>query len=139
MVRENNDAFFMNYQLLKLYYISMNDVKLSLTVILPGRVPVSGEESPVNSYEESVQVYNEVSKRLEKVKIRMKKRKPAQQHLNICSEAYKEMISNSTPYGFEGTSFQWKKMKKNDKLIWHLQEIAKSLGGELMSYHLFDD
>ena len=117
----------------------MNEIKVSLTVALQGRVPMSGEESPVNSKEESVSVYNEISKRFEKIKIRVKKCKPAQQVLNISDEAYKEMISNSVPYGFNGTSFEWKKYKKNEKLIWHLQEIAESLGGEILSYHVYND
>lgn len=117
----------------------MNDIKLSLSVALPGRVSESGEESPVNSREEVVEVYNEVSRRLEKVKIRVKKCKPAQQAINMSSDAYRTFISQTKPFGFKGTSHEWKNMKKNDRLIWHLKEIADSLGGILVAYHVFDD
>ena len=117
----------------------MNDVKLSLTVALQGRVPVSGEESPVNSSEEVVEVYNEVSRRMEKIRIRMKKCKPAQQVINMSSDAYAAFISNSKPFEFKDGPIKWKNMKKNDKLIWHLEQIAENLGGTIVSYHVFDD
>lgn len=117
----------------------MNDVKLSLAIALPGRVMMSGEESPVNSQRETVKVYNDVTKKFENIHITTKKCKPAQQHINICSEAYKDMVSNSTPYGFKGTSFEWKKLKKNEKLLWHMQELAAAMGGMLVNYHIFDD
>ncbi len=117
----------------------MNDIKLSLTVALQGRVPVSGEESPVNSREEVVEVYNPTSRRLEKVKIRVRKCKPAQQVINMSSDTYRAFISNTKPFDFKDGPIAWKNMKKNDKLVWHLQQVAESLNGTIVSYHVFDD
>lgn len=121
----------------------MSDIKLSLTITLPGRVMMSEQEcseNPTKNYSnESVEVYNEVSKRMETVKYKVRNTKPAQQVLNMSSEAYYSFISNSMPYNYKGTSFAWKKLKKNEKLLWHFMNIADELGGEILSYHVFDD
>ena len=117
----------------------MNDIKLSLTVTLPGRVPVSGEESPVNTHQEQVCVYNPITKRMEKVKVYIKNNKPAQQVLNMSSEAYQNFISNTKPYEYEGGAMEWKKLKKEEKIIWHLEQIAQSMGGEIRSFNVYDD
>lgn len=120
----------------------VTDIKVSLTVALPGRTMVSKEESlknPMLLTKEVVKIYDVKTNRINNVNIFTRVTKPASQSLNICSEAYKKMISSSTPLKYEGTSHQWNKLNRNDRLLWHLENIAQELGGVIMSYEVFPD
>lgn len=115
----------------------MTDIKLSLTVAVPGATMVSEEASSGNAVK--FQVYNERSKRMENIFFRMNKRIPAQQVINMTTEAYENFISEAKPWNYKGTSVHWKHMKRKERLIWHLENIAEELGGEIISYHVFND
>ena len=143
----------------------MIDVKLSLSIILPGGVMFSREESlkplkkPVKNNKGKIlkkkgeTVYKTVLvpsfEKNDSFKLKLKdagkevettvfvrKCKPAKQVINICEEAYEHMISSTeVPYGYKGN---WKTLSKNQKIKWHCERIAASLGGTFDSFQVLD-
>ena len=136
----------------------MNDIKVSLNIILPGRVMYTKEEcvkeikssyidkkghkrskdTIVDDYEkynlESMKVYSEYSTDI--LHIHTRKCKPATQSININKEAYEFMTSLDSAIG---NPKQWKQMSKIKRLEAHLNNYAESLGGVLDNYVIFED
>ena len=126
----------------------MNDIKVSLTIALPGRVMLSkaeclktmkkdSETVVVEDYDKTDKEYLQVGKRTYTLHIR--KTKPATQKLNLGKYAYDYMIGNESPYWFKPYNGQkWSNLSKKQRLVAHLEGIAESLGGTLISYTVFD-
>lgn len=60
------------------------------------------------------------------------------QSINITEEAYDYYTSKEAPQGFKNIPM-WLSMGKKKRLEWHLNEIAKGLGGVVASYTVFED
>lgn len=97
----------------------MIDIKVNLTITLPGRVKISEVE---------------VSKKL---KDKVFKTKDAKQVIKLSREAYNFMTSNYCPENFK--SKNWSQMGKKARLETHLKEIAEALGGKMLSYQIFEN
>ena len=118
----------------------MQEVKISLTIALPGRVIRSLENATLEKH--SMTLVERVGKnKINKHTITYStpKAEDVIQVLNMNKEAYKYMTSNETPSFMLNNSRDWKNMSKKKKLEMHLNETAKSLGGKLLFYHVFDD
>lgn len=126
----------------------MVDVKISASIIFPGRVlPAEPRLLKKTRKERKKEKQNEmISYRqeiihLEKGKpivINLREAIPASQVIHLSSEAYSYMSSpdNPTP----GVKiFEWKKLSKNKRVKLHLQITAESLGGKLESFAIMED
>ena len=60
------------------------------------------------------------------------------QTINITESAYNYYTSKEAPQGFKNIPM-WLSMGKKKRLEWHLNEIAKGLGGVVASYTVFED
>lgn len=141
----------------------MNDVKLSLTVTLPGRVMFSKQEClktlkktvvGKNNRKKEIEVIAEDFAKTENhsmvittkvdgkdvretISFRTRKCRPVTQVINMTTEAYNYMISAECPH-WEKLK-DWKKMSKKDKLESHLHQTALHLGGVVKHYKVFED
>lgn len=124
----------------------MDDIKVSVTFTLQGRVLLTQEEANTLEKEnvgygynsESVTIYNHQQKKKETFTFKTRKQRIITQTLNIGKEAYLYMISkDSCPSGI--TMFIWGKLNKQKRLEEHLKLIAKQLNGTLKEFFIFDD
>lgn len=115
----------------------MDNIKISLTVILPGSVMVSAEESAKNPLKTTDKSEMELFYRGKKERLQIFTRKtvPARQVINLTQEAYDNFISDNIPYKFKGV---WKGLSDKDKIRWWCQNIANSLGGQVAGIQVFD-
>ena len=142
-----------------------NEIKVSLTVALRGGVMLSKEEclkttqKTIEKKTKSGKVYKKTinvqvedwdkmdkhtlkvvdkdGKNPEVVTFHTRRTKPATQSMNICKEAYKYMTSKECPAWRK--PYQWAQMSPKQRLEAHLQRIAEDLGGEILSYKVFED
>lgn len=122
----------------------MSEIKLNLSIVLPGRTMYSqqvAENKPELLKTESFtfSTYNKKNKKSTKETLTYQVRTciPAKQSINICKEAYYDMISNSCPNGVKPSD--WKRMSKKERLEYNLNEICEGLGGVSYSYKVFND
>lgn len=144
----------------------MTDVKVSLSIILPGSVMYSQEESlkalqkPVRNKKgkvlkkkgepvlqtvlvpdfaknDSFTIKLEEGKEVEEVTVFVRKNRPAKQVINLTEEAYEYMISKNEPYGYQGKTM-WSALNRNQRIKWHCQRIAESLGGTFEAFKVLD-
>lgn len=143
----------------------MDNIKLSLSIVLPGRTLWSREESlkpllkvqfnkngkPIKDKDgnvvrkeklcedyakhDSFTVEASDGKTTESIKVLTRKCKPAKQVINLTQEAYDEMVSNTKPYGFKGN---WQQLSRNQKLKWHCDQIASSIGGTVENFQVME-
>jgi hypothetical protein len=126
------------------------EVKLSLSIKLPGRVMYSQEGAKALEYHGLagftkhslvVEMHKRMGKKVkvDKETIHYKTRNtiPAVQNINISKEAYIYMTGKECP-SF-ATPKDWNRMSKIKRLEAHLAEIAESRGGTVMHYHIFED
>jgi len=72
----------------------------------------------------------------EVLKVATRKCRPATQVISLSEEAYEEFINpGTTPYKYKGV---WRSLTKNQRVQWHCQQIAESLGGRLDSFVILD-
>lgn len=163
----------------------MVDVKVNLTVLLPGSTMMSKQECLKQLKEEvkdkkghvlkdkkgnvrfrtrlvpdpekhdyhSVKVIDK-NGRPEYLPYYTRKCIPAKQVLNISTAAYFYFISNEVPQGYRApANFKpymslkkmsavqqaWVALSEDEKLKWHLERTAETLGGTLLDYVVYDD
>jgi hypothetical protein len=138
----------------------MDAIKVTLNVILPGRVMYSKHDSKKlvettktlktgvtkkikklvwdNDKTESfnVSVIDEGNSRQNLI-IVVRGNKPATQCLNINEQSYNYMVSKECPYFSKPK--EWATLSKKKRLEAHLADIAESLGGKVSSYNVYDD
>ena len=141
-----------------------NEIKVSLNIILPGRVMLSKAEclkttqkeitrkrKNGQSYKKVVDVQVEDPDKMDKDTIRVtdngknyetltvytRKCKPATQSINLYKDTYDYMVSKECPEWCKVS--MWNQMGKKARLEAHLKRIAEHLGGKLQSYQVFDD
>lgn len=137
----------------------MNDIKVSLTITLPGRVMFSKQEclkqlresyvdkkghkrfktKTVDDLDKCDISHTKVSDGFssEILNIRTRKCKPATQSINLSTETYEYMISDACPHEIKIST--WRTMKPKARLEAHLNGIAEYLGGTLLEYQVFED
>lgn len=122
----------------------MDNVKVSLSIILPGAVMQSKEEvmferkdglkSLDPSKHDCITIKVADNKNRETIKIYTRKSKPAKQVININEENYRYMIQEK-PVKFKGN---WNGLSNKNKILWHAEQIAASLGGEVDSVEILN-
>lgn len=130
----------------------MSNVKMSVTIELPGSTMMTPQECGENpkNYKKQVQVlsikaYDAKAKKSsfkkEKIEYRTRKCIPAYQSINMTEEAYEYMISSLCPewYAPMGGINKWKKLPIKERLQLHLDRTCKSLGGISYTYVVFGE
>lgn len=119
----------------------MDNIKISLSIALPGSVLYSKESSFENGKPIPEKHHKEFMKiedgkgHFETITVNTRKCIPAKQIINITEEAYNYFISDEKPPEYRN---DWKSMSKPARLYWHLTEIAKSRGGKMIDYKVLD-
>ena len=144
----------------------MNEIKLSLSIELPGSTMFSKEECLKTTHkviekktkagkiykktikvkvedwdkmeEYSMKVTNRDGTNPEIITFHTRKCKPATQSLNISKEAYEYMIDKDSCPSWSKPG-KWAVMGKKERLKTHLQKIVEHLGGTSYSYQVFED
>lgn len=131
----------------------MDDIKLSVTVVLPGNTMMTSQECEQNPQENYTTNFTPLFvKRLDRktkkpyfkkeiLEFKTRKCKDAQQVLRMNSDAYDNMVSTNCPdwYIPKGGISKWKKLSKEQKLLEHLTRICESFGGKSFTYNVFSD
>lgn len=144
------------------------DTKLTLNIILPGRVMYSVKEAtkvlqkpvrnnkgkvlkkkgqvvlkntevPAFEYHDTFTItLNEDGKEVQQ-KVMVRKCRPASQVINMTEDAYNAFVAPSpTPYGYPRKNVPWEKLTKNQRIKWHGEQIAESLGGSFGGFQVLD-
>lgn len=144
----------------------MNEIKLSLSIELPGSSMFSKEECLKTThkviekktkagkiYKKTIKVKVEDWDKMEKYSMRVinrdgtnpeiitfhtRKCKPATQSLNMNKEAYEYMIDKDSCPSWSKPS-KWAAMSKKKRLEAHLQRTVEYLGGISYTYQVFED
>ena len=128
----------------------MSEVKLSLSIKLPGRVMLSQEGAKAleqqglagfTKHSLVVEMHKRMGKKVkvdkETIHFKIRNTVPAIQNINISKDAYIYMTGKECPSFI--TPKDWSRMSKVKKLEAHLNEIAESRGGKVLHYHIFED
>lgn len=127
----------------------MNEIKVNLNVVLPGRVILSEKECSKNP-EKSYNSFNmklslpenlkesSGKKTEEVITIHTRKTIPATQSLNLSVEAYYTMTSKKEVPHFSHLK-EWNSLTVGERLRMHLGRICESLGGISYSYIVLED
>lgn len=118
-----------------------NTIKVSLSVVLPGRTMLSQQvaENTPNSFDEfKVEVSDPKGENREVLTVQTRKCAPVSQSLNISKDAYDAMIDKELcPYWCKAGT--WAGMNNKMRLKAHLKRIAEGLGGTSFTYQVFED
>lgn len=125
-----------------------NEIKVSLSVTLPGSVMYSQEQAKALEEEKVGTGYDTFNMRVEGKKsdgrkdvqtitVKTRKSKPASQSLNLSMDAYNYMVSNEAPYFVKPRD--WERLTKKQRLEAHLKRICEELGGVSFTYAILDN
>lgn len=122
-----------------------NNIKISLTISLPGSTMYSEKEVTSSKKEDKTKINNhsiKVSGNKEQkpstIYFTTRKCKPATQTINLTKEAFDYMISDSCPEWITNKG-NWKRKNKLQKVEEHLNRMAEYFGGEILSYKIFEE
>ncbi|WCF57277.1 hypothetical protein PhiCrAssBcn19_61 [Bacteroides phage PhiCrAssBcn19] len=125
----------------------MNDVKVSLSIILQGGVMYSQEQAKALEKEKVGTGYDTFNMRVEGLKdgkkdaetitVKTRKYKPAGQSLNLSMDAYDYMTGKEAPYFVKAKD--WERLTKKQRLEAHLKRIVEELGGVSFTYAVLDN
>ena len=120
----------------------MKDVKLNVSITIPGRVLLSEDEAECMSgsggYELTRITVEDKKGKKDILNVRSRACRHATRSINMSREAYNYMQSEEAPVnGIK--MFVWKKMKPEKRLIAHLQELCKAFDGISFTYKVFED
>lgn len=117
----------------------MNQIKVSLSFVLPGRVLLSKqlclENSKLNNIHSQVVVDDKNKKHT--IHFTTRKCQTARYKKNLTKEQYDYMTSAEVPTGAKPSL--WKQMNKKQRLEWHIHEIMLAVGGISYDYEIFED
>lgn len=144
----------------------MNEIKLNLSIELPGSTILSKEECLKTTrkviekktkagkiYKKTIKVKVEDWDKMEKHSMRVsnidgtspeiitfhtRKCKPATQSLNMSKEAYEYMINEDSCPSWSKPG-KWAAMSEKERLEAHLQRTVEYLGGISYTYQVFED
>lgn len=125
----------------------MNDVKVSLSIILQGGVMYSQEQAKALEKEKVGTGYDTFNMRVESLKdgkkdaetitVKTRKCKPTGQSLNLSMDAYNYMTGKEAPYFVKAKD--WERLTKKQRLEAHLKRICEELGGVSFTYAVLDN
>lgn len=142
-----------------------NEIKVSLTITLPGGVMESKDEClkttqkviekktktgkvykkkitlQVDDWDKmdhnSLRVEDAKGKNPEIIHFYTRRCKPVLQVIKFNKDSYEYMISKEYPSWAK--PWKWNQMNKKERLETHIQRTAKHFGGEVVSYQVFED
>lgn len=128
----------------------MSNIKLSVTIELPGSTMMSPQECGENpeNYNRvrillSVKHWDKKTKKafykVEPLEFKTRKCVPAQQSINMTDEAYEYMTSQACPEWYYLGVGKWKKLSKIERLEQHLERTCKALKGISYTYVVFGE
>ena len=126
----------------------MNEIKVSLSIVLQGSIMYSQEQAKALEKEKEGTGYDTFNMRVEGKKsdgkkdvqtitVKTRKNKPASQSLNLSMDAYNYMVSNEAPYFVKPKD--WERLTKKQRLEAHLRRIVEGLGGVSFTYAILDN
>ena len=125
----------------------MNEIKVSLSIVLQGSTMYSQEQAKALEEEKVGTGYDTFSMRVESLKngekdaetitVKTRKYKPAGQSLNLSMDAYEYMIGKEAPYFVKPRD--WERLTKKQRLEAHLKRICEELGGVSFTYAVLDN
>ena len=136
----------------------MAEIKLSATILLPGgrmvgyaqahkekktTVRVKGhtfiktEVVKIPEMFDNFEVILSDSKGKERKNVQVRKCPPAKQVMYINEEAYNYWVGKEKPAEYREAT-PWLKLSKNQKIMWHLEQIAHDLGGTVGDFSYID-
>lgn len=125
----------------------MNEIKVSLSIVLQGSIMYSQEQAKALEEEKVGTGYDTFNMRVEGLKdgkkdaktitVETRKCKPANQSLNLSVDAYDYMIGKEAPYFVKARD--WERLTKKQRLEAHLKRICEELGGVSFTYAVLDN
>lgn len=125
----------------------MNEIKVSVSIILPGSILLTQEEAETLEKEQSNSGFEKHSQIVENPKNRKdrqvihyttRKCRTASQSVKLCKEAYLHMIDKLACPEWEKRN-KWIAKSDKERLESHLQRLTEHLGGISFSYKVFED
>lgn len=123
----------------------MSEIKISVSITLPGDVMLTQDEAAHLEKEKAGMGYELTKLKVEGKKgnfdmlhIRTRKCKTCTQSINMSREAYNYMTSKDSCLP-NIKSYVWAKMNKTQRLEAHLDLVCKALKGTSYTYKVFDD
>ena len=127
----------------------MNTTKVSLKIVLPGRVMLSEQEclkNPKESFNNHSMVVTDEEHHKEAIHFNTRKNRTITQCLNISEEAYKAMTAKASNQKDDmnncpewSKARDWFNLSKTQRLVAHLDRISKSIGGLSFTYNVMED
>lgn len=123
----------------------MDDIKISLTVNVPGgtrhfkgmkKVPYVITKQDCTTIKLPFKIGSKVVKK-GYAKIPEYIYEDSQVHINMRKEAYNYMSSQEQPEKYYKKD--WKRLKPEQRIAWHMQYIANSYNGTSYSYNILED
>ena len=125
-----------------------NEIKVSLSITLPGSVMLSQEQAKALEEEKVGTGYDAFSMRVEgkngdgekdakTITVKTRKCKSAGQSLHLSMDAYEYMIGKEAPYFVKPRD--WERLTKKQRLEAHLKRIVEGLGGVSFTYTILDN
>lgn len=125
----------------------MNEIKVSLSIVLQGSIMYSQEQAKALEKEKVGTGYDTFNMRVEDLKdgkkdaktitVKTRKCKPAGQSLNLSMDAYDYMTGKEAPYFVKARD--WERLTKKQRLEAHLKRIVEELGGVSFPYAVLDN
>lgn len=125
----------------------MNEIKVSLSIVLQGSIMYSQEQAKALEEEKVGTGYDTFNMRVKGLKdgkksaktitVETRKCKPAGQSLNLSMDAYEYMIGKEAPYFVKPRD--WERLTKKQRLEAHLKRICEELGGVSFTYTVLDN
>lgn len=126
----------------------MNEIKVSLSIVLQGSIMYSQEQAKALEKEKEGTGYDTFNMRVEGKKsdgkkdvqtitVKTRKNKPASQSLNLSMDAYDYMTGKEAPYFVKARD--WERLTKKQRLEAHLKRIVEELGGVSFTYTVLDN
>lgn len=125
----------------------MNEIKVSLSIVLQGSIMYSQEQAKALEKEKVGTGYDTFNMKVEGLKngkkdaetitVKTRKCKPAGQSLNLSMDAYDYMIGKEAPYFVKARD--WERLTKKQRLEAHLKRIVEELGGVSFTYAVLDN
>lgn len=125
----------------------MNEIKVSLSIILQGGVMYSQEQAKALEKEKVGTGYDTFNMRVEDLKdgkkdaktitVKTRKCEPAGLSLYLSMDAYDYMTGKEAPHFVKPRD--WEKLTKKQRLEAHLKRIVEELGGVSFTYAVLDN
>lgn len=125
----------------------MNEIKVSLSIVLQGSIMYSQEQAKALEKEKVGTGYDTFNVRVESLKdgkkdaetitVKTRKCKSAGQSLNLSMDAYNYMTGKEAPYFMKAKD--WERLTKKQRLEAHLKRIVEELGGVSYTYTIHNN